>query len=151
MVSFEPIGVVRNGIEKMSTGNWATVESVIELGPEWVSGLAGLAEFSHLVVVFHLHRIPAFDRETQLLRRPRGMEHLDAVGVFSQRTKFRPNPIGVTPVRLVKIDANRLVVTGLDAMDGSPVFDIKPFIPEFDSVGEVRQPSWVSAMVKGYF
>jgi tRNA (Thr-GGU) A37 N-methylase len=79
------------------------------------------------------------------------MEHLDAVGVFSQRTKFRPNPIGVTPVRLVKIDANRLVVTGLDAMDGSPVFDIKPFIPEFDSVGEVRQPSWVSAMVKGYF
>ena len=114
-------------------------------------GLQGLADFSHVVVVFHLDRIPPFDKAKQLLRQPRGMEHLAPVGVFAQRTKFRPNPIGVTPARLVSIKGNVLTVAGLDAMDGTPVLDIKPFIPEFDSVAKSKQADWVPAMLKGYF
>ena len=151
MITFNPIGVVRNDVNKMSTGNWADAESRIELDPELAPGLQGLADFSHVVVVFHLDRIPPFDKAKQLLRQPRGMEHLAPVGVFAQRTKFRPNPIGVTPARLVSIKGNVLTVAGLDAMDGTPVLDIKPFIPEFDSVENSKQADWVPAMLKGYF
>ncbi len=151
MITFTSIGVVRNDVNKMSTGNWADAESQIELDPDWVPGLQGLADFSHVVVVFHLDRIPPFDKAKQLLRQPRGMEHLAPVGVFAQRTKFRPNPIGVTPARLVSIQGNVLTVAGLDAMDGTPVLDIKPFIPEFDSVADSKQADWVPAMLKGYF
>ena len=151
MITFNPIGVVRNDVNKMSTGNWADAESSIELDPDLVPGLQGLADFSHVVVVFHLDRIPPFDKAKQLLRQPRGMEHLAPVGVFAQRTKFRPNPIGVTPARLVSIKGNVLTVAGLDAMDGTPVLDIKPFSPEFDSVENSKQADWVPAMLKGYF
>lgn len=151
MVTFSPIGVVRNSINKMSTGNWAQAESRIELNPELMPGLQGLADFSHAVVVFHLDQIPPFDKSKQLLRQPRGMEHLPPVGVFAQRTKFRPNPIGVTPVRLISIQGNVLTVTGLDAMEGTPVLDVKPFIPEFDSVENTKQAAWVPDMLKGYF
>ncbi len=151
MVAFNPIGVVRNDITKMSTGNWAEAESKIELNADLAPGLQGLADFSHIVVVFHLDQIPPFDKTKQLLRQPRGMEHLPPVGVFAQRTKFRPNPIGVTPVKLISIDGNVLTVAGLDAMDGTPVLDVKPFIPEFDSVEDSKQAAWVPAMLKGYF
>jgi len=151
MTTFTPIGVVRNAIGKMSTGHWADAESRIEIDPDLAQGLQGLADFSHVVVVFHLDRIPPFDKATQLLRQPRGMEHLPPVGVFAQRTKFRPNPIGVTPAKLVSIVGNVLTVTGLDAMDGTPVLDVKPFIPEFDSVARSTQADWVPAMLKGYF
>lgn len=151
MITFTPIGVVRNGIGKMSTGNWAEAESKIEIDTALAAGLQGLADFSHVVVVFHLDRIPPFDKAQQLLRQPRGMEHLPPVGVFAQRTKFRPNPIGVTPAKLVSIVGNVLTVTGLDAMDGTPVLDVKPFIPEFDSVAQSKQADWVPAMLKGYF
>jgi tRNA-Thr(GGU) m(6)t(6)A37 methyltransferase TsaA len=135
----------------MSVGNYAQAESRIEINPEFALGLQGLADFSHVVVVFHLDRIPSFDKEKQLLRNPRGMEHLAPVGVFAQRTKFRPNPIGVTPVKLVLIKGNTLIVTGLDAMDGTPVLDVKPYIPEFDGADNVKMPDWVATMVKGYF
>lgn len=151
MITFNPIGLVRNGITKMSTGNWAEAESKIELNADLAPGLQGLADFSHIVVVFHLDQIPPFDKAKQLLRQPRGMEDLPPVGVFAQRTKFRPNPIGVTPARLLSIQGNVLTVTGLDAMDGTPVLDVKPFIPEFDSVENSKQADWVPAMLKGYF
>ena len=151
MLTFTPIGVVRNDVNKMSVGNYAQAESRIEINSDLAPGLQGLADFSHVVVVFHLDQIPPFDKAKQLLRNPRGMEHLPPVGVFAQRTKFRPNPIGVTPVKLVSINGNTLIVTGLDAMDGTPVLDIKPYIPQFDSAENSQQADWVPAMLKGYF
>ena len=151
MVTFNPLGVVRNDVNKMSTGNYAQAESRIVIDADFAPGLQGLADFSHAVVVFHLDRIPPFDKEKQLLRNPRGMEHLPPAGVFAQRTKFRPNPIGVTPVRLLSIQGNTLIVIGLDAMDGTPVLDVKPYIPEFDRVDNVKMPDWVAMMVQGYF
>jgi len=99
----------------MSHGPWAKVESRIDLDPRYAGGLAGLGEFSHVVVVFHLDRIPPFDPAKQLARNPRGMESLAPVGVFAQRTKFRPNPIGVTAVELVSVDERGITVRGLDA------------------------------------
>lgn len=151
MAVFEPVGHVRSDRNQMSEGHWAQVESRIEFDPRYAGGLAGLGEFSHVVVVFHLDRIPAFDPAKQLARNPRGMEDLAPVGVFAQRTKFRPNPIGVTAVELVRVDAGGIVVRGLDALDGTPVLDIKPYIPAFERKDGVRLPSWVDRMMDGYF
>lgn len=151
MAVFEPVGHVRSDRDRMSEGRWAGVESRIEIDPRYAAGLAGLGEFSHVVVVFHLDRIPPFDPAKQLARNPRGMEDLEPVGVFAQRTKFRPNPIGVTAVELVSVDAGGMVVRGLDALDGTPVLDIKPYIPAFERKDGVRLPSWVDRMMDGYF
>ena len=151
MAQFESIGVVHSDRTEMSAGHWANVESRIELDPLYVKGLAGLSEFSHVVVIFHLHKIPPFDPVKQIARNPRGMENLDPVGVFAQRTKFRPNPIGVTAVELLAVDNKGITVRGLDALDGTPVLDIKPYIPGFERKDNVRLPSWVDKMMDGYF
>lgn len=153
MLTYNPVGVVCNAMNEMSPGNWNEVESRIEINADLAPGLQGLADFSHVVVIFALDRIPPFDKKKQLLRQPRGMEHLPPVGVFAQRTKFRPNPIGVTPAQLVSINGNVLTVRGLDALDGTPVLDVKPYIPEFDGVENesVKMADWVPDMLKGYF
>lgn len=151
MAQFEPVGVVRSDRNQMSEGQWAKVESRIEIDPRYVKGLAGLGEFSHVMVIFHLDRIPPFDIEKQIARNPRGMEDLAPVGVFAQRTKFRPNPIGISAVDLVAVDDRGITVRGLDALDGTPVLDIKPYIPAFERRDGVRMPAWVDKFIAGYF
>ena len=145
-----PIGVVRNNRTELSQGGWGEVESEIHLDARYASGLQGLDAFSHAVVVFYLHEMKPFDPAKQLLRHPRGMEHLEQVGVFAQRTKYRPNPIGVTSVEIRSIRGNVVVVRGLDALDGTPVLDLKPYIPMFDRVENARTPEWVVHFIEGY-
>jgi tRNA-Thr(GGU) m(6)t(6)A37 methyltransferase TsaA len=151
MFQVKPIGVVKCSVNEMSQGNWASVDSEIHLDPEYAPGLQGLEGFSHVLVVFFLDRAQGFDLKKQLLRRPRGMEDLQALGVFAQRTKFRPNPLGVSAVKLLGIAGNIVRVRGLDALDGTPVLDIKPYMPPFDRVDEVSMPPWVGRFVEGYF
>ena len=151
MFQVRPIGTVRCPVNEMSQGNWATVDSEIRLDPEYAPGLQGLEGFSHVLVVFFLDRAQGFDLKKQLLRRPRGMEDLQALGVFAQRTKFRPNPIGVTAVKLLGIDGNIVRVRGLDALDGTPVLDLKPYMPPFDRMDDVAMPPWVGRFIEGYF
>lgn len=135
----------------MSEGNWARVHSEIHLEPLYASGLQGLEEFSHVMVVFYLDQARGFDPDKQLLRHPRGMEHLREVGVFAQRTKYRPNSIGVTSVPIVSIRENVVAVRGLDALDGTPVVDLKPYMPMFDRIDDARMPQWVTQFMEGYF
>jgi len=151
MSEWIPIGTVRAPVTEMSLGNWAAVDSEIHLDPRYAGGLAGLEEYSHAIVVFLLDQVSGFDPAKQLLRKPRGKEHLRAVGVFAQRTKYRPNPIGVTAVKLRGVSGNVVKVTGLDALDGTPVLDLKPYIPEFDRVAEPATPGWVKDFMEGYF
>jgi len=151
MAQFEPVGYVRNKRNELSVAHWADVESRIEIELPYRKGLQGLTEFSHAVIVFHLNRLAPFDPAKQITRNPRGMENLPAVGVFAQRTKFRPNPIGVTTVEVVTVDDKGITVRGLDALDGTPILDIKPDIPGFDSRENVRLPAWVDKMMDGYF
>ncbi len=145
------IGTVRCPVTEMSQGNWSDVVSAIHLEPQYQGGLQGLQGFSHVLVVFWLDQATGFDVNKQLLRKPRGMEDLDALGVFAQRTKYRPNPIGVTAVELVGIEGGVVKVKGLDALDGTPVLDLKPYMPAFDRVENVRMPSWVARFMEGYF
>lgn len=145
------IGTVRCPVTEMSQGNWSDVVSEIRLEPQYQGGLQGLQGFSHVLVVFWLDQATGFDVKKQLLRKPRGMEDLDALGVFAQRTKYRPNPIGVTAVEVVAIEGGVVKVKGLDALDGTPVLDLKPYMPAFDRMENVRMPSWVARFMEGYF
>jgi tRNA (adenine37-N6)-methyltransferase len=151
MFEVHPIGTVKCPVNEMSQGNWAAVDSEIHLGSEYAPGLQGLEGFSHVLVLFFLDRAQGFDLKKQLLRRPRGMEDLQALGVFAQRTKFRPNPLGVTAVKLLGIEGNVVRVRGLDALDGTPVLDIKPYMPPFDRMEDVTMPAWVDRFIAGYF
>ena len=146
-----PIGSVKCAVNTMSEGGWGKIDSEIHLEQKYVPGLQGLAGFSHILVLFLLDRSQDFDINKQLLRRPRGMEDLDPVGVFAQRTKFRPNPIGITAVQLRGIEGNVVKVRGLDALDGTPVLDIKPYMPPFDRMENVKMPDWVELFMDGYF
>jgi tRNA-Thr(GGU) m(6)t(6)A37 methyltransferase TsaA len=84
-------------------------------------------------------------------RRPQGREDMPEIGIFAQRARHRPNPIGVTAVRLLRRDKNRLVVQGLDAINGTPVVDVKPYVPQFDTVESPRVPEWVARLMVKYF
>jgi tRNA-Thr(GGU) m(6)t(6)A37 methyltransferase TsaA len=145
------IGTVKCAVTEMSQGGWAKIDSEIHLDPQLAGGLQGLAGFSHILVAFFLDRAQGFDPAKQLLRKPRGRDDLAAVGVFAQRTKYRPNPIGITAVSLLGIDGNVVKVRGLDALDGTPVLDIKPYMPPFDRMENVRMPPWVEHFMDGYF
>jgi len=151
MFNVDPIGAVRSPVTEMSQGGWAKVDSEIHLDSRFALGLQVLEGFSHIIVVFFLDRAQGFDPAKQLLRRPRGMEDMQEVGVFAQRTKFRPNPIGVTAVRLLGIAGNVVRVRGLDALEGTPVLDLKPYIPAFDRVTDAIMPAWVEHVMDGYF
>ena len=150
MINIEPIGTVHCPVTQMSQGNWAQVVSEIHLDPALAGGLQGLEGFSHVLVVFWLDQIAAFDPQKQLLRKLRGMDDMHELGVFAQRTKYRPNPIGVTAVELVGIRDHVVSVRGLDALEGTPVLDMKPYIDAFDRK-DVTMPSWVAHVMEGYF
>ena len=150
VLTLQPIGMVRSPQTEMSRGGWARIESRIDLAPEWAEGLSGLAEFSHVIVVFALDRA-RFDRAEHLTRRPRGRTDAPRLGVFAQRTKYRPNPIAVTTVELLGIEGSVVRVRGLDALDGTPVLDLKPYIPMFDRIESPRVPGWVDLIMDGYF
>jgi tRNA-Thr(GGU) m(6)t(6)A37 methyltransferase TsaA len=145
-----PIGVVHSPIREVRDENWGGVESDIELFSPYVRGLEGLEEFSHLRVVFWLHQAD-FDPERDLIRRPQGRADMPDTGIFAQRAKHRPNPIGITAVSIVEVGENRVRVRGLDAIDGTPVLDLKPYVPAFDQVEGVRTPDWLNRLMEAYF
>lgn len=147
-VCMEPVGYVANDVDSPVDCGWAEVESRIVLRENLEPALSGLGDFSHLLVVFWMHQAqpPAV-----LRRRPRNRDDMPEVGLFSQRSKHRPNPIGVTAVTLVRISGGEVVVRGLDAINGTPVLDIKPYCPQYDRPAEVRVPEWVDRLMAGYF
>ncbi len=134
-----PIGVVRNGITEPHTV-WEEVESRVVLDEKYAQALTGLDDFSHVIVVFWLHLSEPWEPE---MIRPGGFEDLPEVGTFSTRSPRRPNPIGLTVVELVDIEENVMRVRRLDAVDGTPVLDVKPYIHYGDRVEDFREPRWV--------
>ncbi len=135
----KPIGVVRNGIAEKDT-IWEEVESEIVLDDEYAESLTGLDEFSHVIVTWWLHESRGYQRG---VFRPRGWDEFPEVGTFATRSPRRPNPIGITVVKLLGIDGPRVRVLGLDAIDGTPVLDVKPYIHYGDRVEDTRVPEWI--------
>ena len=145
-----PIGEVKSPVKDPVDEGWGTIESLILVEEELRDGLRGLAEFSHVLVVSLLHGA-RFEPERHLVRRPRGLADMPELGIFAQRAKDRPNPIGVTVCPIVQVNADGVVVTGLDAIDGTPILDLKPYFPVFDTAPNARVPEWVDRLMAGYF
>jgi tRNA-Thr(GGU) m(6)t(6)A37 methyltransferase TsaA len=147
-ISVEPIGYVVNTVEEPVDSGWGEIESRLVLREALSPALVGLEEFSHVLVVYWMHWAVPLE---VLRRRPQGREDMPEVGLLAQRSKHRPNPIGVTVVTLVSVRDGELVVRGLDAINGTPVLDIKPHYPEYDSPPGAHVPEWVRRLMKGYF
>ncbi len=137
-----PIGWVRNRVKEPRPDGWESVESVIELEQEMAPALAGLDGFSHIILLFWMHQIPE-ELRVPGQRHPGSRQDLPLVGAFATRTQLRPNPVGFAIVPLLRVDGPRLHVRGLDAIDGTPIIDIKPYLPPYDSPKDARVPSWV--------
>jgi tRNA (adenine37-N6)-methyltransferase len=145
-----PIGVVKSPVLEGRDHNWGGVVAELHLAEHFAAGLQGLEEFSHVLVLFWMHQ-SSFKPEADLVRRPRGRADMPELGIFAQRAKRRPNPIGLSVVRLIERRGVVLRVQGLDAIDGSPILDLKPYVPAFDSVDKPAVPEWVPRLMQGYF
>ncbi len=144
------IGTVHAPVEAQTDEHWGDVVSEIHLDPPLAAGLLGIENFSHAIIIFLMHEA-TFTPETDLVRRPRGRDDLPEVGIFAQRAKHRPNPIGITAVRILGHERNILRVQGLDAINNTPVLDIKPYFPIFDRIENATTPPWVDEIMKDYF
>ena len=148
-IEMEAIGYVRNEVKEKKDFAWGKDTSSIVLNEQYFSGLKGLDDFSHVIILYHLDKAK-YEKDKHLQRRPQNREDMPLVGIFSQRGKDRPNRIGMTSVEIVSVSDDTLVVKGLDAVDGSPVLDIKPYYPVYDKK-EASVPEWVDRLMKQYF
>jgi tRNA (adenine37-N6)-methyltransferase len=141
-VSISPIGSVRNGISKVPRKPDWQLETISELivDEKWAEGLEGIEGFSHIIVLFWFDRI----RDKEVLFRVHPMHRMDlpTTGLFATRTPNRPNRIGETVVRLLAREGNVLRVLGLDALDGTPLLDIKPYLLNGDCIPTATEPQW---------
>ena len=149
-ITLRPIGYVSSPVIRPTDRNWAQVISRIIVKSEYAEGLQGLENFSHAIIVTYLHKWE-YDPAKHLVRRPRGLQNMPRIGIFSQRAKNRPNPIGITTVTILKVGEDYLEVRGLDAIHDTPVVDIKPCYSQYDGVDSLSQPGWVDELMKDYF
>jgi tRNA-Thr(GGU) m(6)t(6)A37 methyltransferase TsaA len=151
MVALTPIGVVRSARDEAKDDDWDAVAARIELEADLEpSCLDGIEDFSHAEIVFLFDRVEEGKTERGA-RHPRGNTAWPKVGIFAQRAKDRPNRLGVTIVKIKRRVGRSLEVEGLDAIDGTPVLDVKPVMREFLPREPVRQPAWASELMREYW
>jgi tRNA-Thr(GGU) m(6)t(6)A37 methyltransferase TsaA len=151
VITLEPIGYVRSARRDLLDDDWDAVPATIELDAAFDPvALDGLETFSHAEIVYHFDRVSP-DAIERGARHPRGNPRWPRVGIFAQRAKDRPNRLGVTVVAITGRDGRTLRVSGLDAVDGTPVLDIKPVMAEFLPRGVIRQPAWSHELMQTYW
>jgi tRNA-Thr(GGU) m(6)t(6)A37 methyltransferase TsaA len=139
-IAYRAIGIVRNRVRESRPHGWEDVRSDIILRDDLEPALDGIEGFSHVIVVFHIDRVPEDARRLSL---PVGTDSLER-GVLATRSQLRPNGIGVAVVPVLHRRKGVLRVKGLDALDGSPVLDLKPYLPSYDSVADAKLPAWAT-------
>jgi len=142
-MNLRAIGIVRNEVKQPVRQDWEKVVSDIVVDSSLTEALDGLEDFSHIIVLYWMHRRAATGQLPTKVH-PRGRQELPLVGLFATRSPDRPNPVGIATVRLLQRQGNTLRVEGLDAIDGTPVIDIKPHIPGYDSVADAKVPPWIT-------
>jgi tRNA-Thr(GGU) m(6)t(6)A37 methyltransferase TsaA len=148
-ITLRPIGVVRNRVKEPTSHGWDEVKSRIVLRRELAEALLGLDGYSHIQVLFWPHQIPEEVRGSKPQLHPMDDPANPLQGILATRSQIRFNPILTSVVPLLKVKGNVLHVRGLDAVDGSPVLDIKPYIPHHDSIPEAKVARWVSDRFQG--
>jgi len=149
-ITLHPVATVKNTRQDLSDDYWGGIISEIELVntvPE--TAFDGIDSFSHLEIIFYFNRARA--EEIVFSGHPRGNTNWPHVGIFAQRKKDRPNAIGLTIAELVKREGNTIWVKNLDAVNGTPILDIKPVLKEFLPSGQIKQPQWCSELMKDYW
>ena len=117
-------------------------EAEVRVFPEFCAGLKGIKDFSHLIILYWFHLRDNEEERRTLLVFPRRHAVSVETGVFACRSPSRPNPIGLCVVKLLKVKDCILTVKDLDALEGSPIIDIKPYIPRADAISNARVPEW---------
>ena len=142
-MTLKAIGIVRNEVKHPLKQDWEKVVSDIVVDSSLTEALDGLEDFSHIIVVYWMHQVTATGKLPTKVH-PKGRQKLPLVGLFATRSPQRPNPVGVATVKLLKRRDNILKVEGLDAIDGTPVIDIKPYLPWNDSAANAKVAPWVT-------
>jgi tRNA-Thr(GGU) m(6)t(6)A37 methyltransferase TsaA len=151
-VALVPVGHVRGGRSLPVDDHWGASRARIALDATRFApdALAGLADFSHAEVIFLFDKVAESEIEYGA-RRPRGRADWPRVGIFAQRGKTRPNRLGLCVCKVIAVDGLVVEVEGLDAIDGTPVLDIKPMMTDFLPRGEIREPDWARELMKDYW
>lgn len=151
-ITMTPVGRVEGGRDVPEDDDWGDSRARIVLDAERFDdeALMGLETFSHAEVVYVFDKVAENEIVTGA-RHPRGNKAWPRIGIFAQRGKNRPNRIGITVCEIVSVDGRTLEVRGLDAIDGTPVLDIKPVMSGFAPRGEVREPSWALEIMERYW
>jgi len=151
-IYLRPVGRVRSPRVTKDDDFWDDVEAVIEFDGAYFepAALWGLDQFSHAEIIFQMDKVNPAAIETRA-RHPRDRADWPLVGIFAQRAKARPNRLGVSCCEILAVEGLRLFVRALDAIDGTPVLDVKPYLEEFGPRGMVRQPEWSRAVMKDYY
>ena len=149
-ISYRPIGVIHSPFQTIEgmpiqPAGAAGVQGSVEVWPEFAAGLQDLEGFSHIILLYHFHRV----KEARLIVTP--FMDTQPRGVFATRAPKRPNPIGVTVAELLTVENNVLHVRGLDALNGTPVLDLKPYLfhDSYDGVPDSTVADWVQKLIQG--
>jgi tRNA-Thr(GGU) m(6)t(6)A37 methyltransferase TsaA len=150
-IELQPIGFVKNSRIEISDDFWGGIRSEITLVDKFPNdAFKGIEEFSHLEIIFCFDKVDPAKIKFGA-NHPRNNTNWPNVGIFAQRGKNRPNRIGLSVVKIAEVRDNAIIVTGLDAIDGTPILDIKPVIKEFLPSEEIKQPLWASELMKDYW
>lgn len=152
-ITIEPIGIVHSERKEPIDDNWLNVNLYIELNDSFSEeSLYGLEDFSHVEIIYYFHEVnpKTIIEESE---HPRENPNWPKVGIFSQRKKARPNLLGLAICKLLKVEGRILYVKGLDAIDKTPVIDIKPVFKEYlpNDISEIKQSNWVNELMKNYW
>jgi tRNA (adenine37-N6)-methyltransferase len=146
-----PIGIVSSPRDEATDDEWGTIRASITVLPPFDgSSLRGLEEFSHVEVIYLFDRVDP-SSVCRHARRPRGDPAWPEIGIFAQRAKDRPNRLGLSTCELLGVEDRTIHVQGLDAVDGTPVLDVKPYLQEFAPRGSIRQAAWSTELTANYF
>lgn len=149
-ITLKPIAIVKNSRKEPIDDNWETIIAEIELADHVPSeALSNISDFSHLEIIYYFDKVK--NEDIVFSGRPRGNSNYPLVGILGQRKKDRPNQIGLTTVELLEHKDRVIKVKFLDAIDGTPILDIKPVFKEFQPKTEIKQPAWVADLMKSYW
>ena len=149
-IRVKPVATVKNSRKTPSDDFWGEIISEVELCDHIPDeAFEGISAFSHLEIIYFFDKVKPSD--IVFSGRPRGNPGYPVTGIFAQRKKDRPNTLGLCTVELLEHKGRTLKVKYLDAIDGTPVLDIKPVFKEYKMEGNIRQPSWVSELMKNYW
>lgn len=152
-INLTPIAIIYNERKSIEDDHWGNIISTIELSADLFepSATLGLEQFSHLEVIFYMDRVNQ-EKIITSARHPRNNAQLPLTGILAQRTKNRVNQLGLSRAKILDVDGLTIQVESLDAIDQTPVIDIKPYMKEFSpSSKEVTQPDWVTEIMQNYY